>query len=220
MQRYLHITHSALRYNIRLISVVLLVCSCFIHIEARADSTSAMLLIRPVADEFFDNARDGRDQDLEGYDDELIVIGMIDIPDFAIQGSNQVALFDPNDSPIPLIVDTSSLYSEFDDGVYNSMRIMFRVRESVVEKGGLRLVWGNEISANNTQVDQISIYREDKDRYRTFNWEAQPEGDDGGSYAATVEVIVDDYADTYYLWYLLPMVLIFTLLFVKKIALK
>ena len=128
--------------------------------------------------------------------------------------------FDPNDSPIPLIVDTSSLYSEFDDGVCNSMRIMFRIRESVVEKGGLRLVWGNEISVNNTQVDQISIYREDKDRYRTFNWEAQPEGDDGGSYAATLEVIVDDYADTYYLWYLLPMALIFTLLFVKKIALK
>ena len=121
---------------------------------------------------------------------------------------------------IVTVSDALQHLSEFDNGVYNSIRILFTIPESIPEKGGLRLTWGDDISANNRQVKHIAVYLEDKERYRTFTWEEQPTGDEGGSYAATLEVIVDDYAGTYYLWYLLPMALIFTLLFVKKIALK
>lgn len=199
---------------------ILLICWCFIFTQAFADTTSVMLVISPVADDFFDNAQEGRNPELKGYDDERIVIGTIDAPGFSVQGMTHVVLFDANGASIPLVIDKSSLYSEFNDDVYNSMRISFRIRESVLEQGALRLTWGSEISANNRQVDQISIYLTEKDRYRTFTWEERPAGDDGGSYAATFEVIVDDQADIYYLWYLLPMALIFALLFVKKIALK
>jgi hypothetical protein len=204
----------------RFVSAIILICLCLICAEARADNTSVMLVIRPVTDDFFDNAQNGQDQELKGYDDELIVIGTINAPDFAVQDINNVTLFDATGSPIPLTIEKSSLYSEFDDGFYNLMRISFRIRESILAQGALRLTWGSDISANNRQIDHIQVYLGEKERYRTFSWEAQPTGDDGGSYAATLEVIVDDYADTYYLWYLLPMALIFALLFVKKIALK
>lgn len=197
-----------------------LVCLGLMGHEAQAETDSVMLVIRPVADDFFEEARTGPDPERKGDADERIVIGIIDAPELVIQDTNQVILLDPEGSPVPLTIETSSLYSEFDDEYYNSMRILFRVSERVLQQGALRLTWGDEVSANNTEVAQIPIYLEEQDRYRTFSWEALPEGDDGGSYAATLEVIVDDYADTYYLWYLLPMALIFVLLFVKKVALK
>jgi hypothetical protein len=178
-----------------------------------------MLVIKPVTDDFFIQAQDGRGPERTA-DDERIIIGTLDAPELAIQQTNQIALFGPTGAPIPLTIETSSLYSEFDDGYYNVVRILFKVPENILQQGALRLAWGDEISANNTEVEQIMVYREEQDHYRTFTWEAQPEGDDGGSYTATLEVIVDDYADTYYLWYLLPMALIFTLLFVKKMTFK
>lgn len=208
-----------LHCNIFRISWILLVGLSLICPVSLAETTNIMLVIKPVTDDFFIQAQDGRDPERTA-DDERIVIGTLDAPELAIQQTNQIVLFGPTGDPIPLTIETSSLYSEFDDGYYNVIRILFRVSESVVQQGALRLTWGDEISANNTEVKQILIYREERDRYRTFTWDIQPEGDDGGSYAATLEVIVDDYADTYYLWYLLPMALIFTLLFLKKIALK
>ena len=199
----------------RSVAVILLLLLCLMSSETFAESSSVMLVIKPVAEDFFDFAQDGHDQERTGDDDERIVIGTINAPDFSVQEINNVALFDANGSQISLTIETSSLYSEFDDGIYNSMRILFRIRESMLQKGALRLTWGTDIAAKNQQVEQLPIYLEEKERYRTFSWEAQPSGDDRGSYAATLEVIVDDYADTYYLWYLFPMALMFILLFVK-----
>lgn len=204
----------------RSVSMSLLVCLCLICAEAVAENTSVMLVISPVVEDFFQNAQDGRDPGFTENTDELIVIGTINAPTFSVEGINSVSLSDADGNPISLTIDQFSLYSEFDDGVYNSMRMLFTIPENILEKGALRLTWGDDISANNRQIEHIPVYLGEKERYRTFTWEEQPEGDDGAGYAATVEVIVDNYADTYYLWYLLPMVLIFTLLFVKKIALK
>ena len=114
-----------------------------------------MLVVEPVTESFFAQAHDGDDPEFTG-DDERIVIGTIDAPELAIQQINQIVLFDPDGVPIPLTIERSSLYSEFDDGYYNVVRFLFRVPEPVLETGGLRVVWGDEISANNTQVEQIS----------------------------------------------------------------
>jgi hypothetical protein len=96
------------------------------------------------------------------------------------------------------------------------MRIAFLIPEADLEKGALRISWGDSVTSNNRLVDRIDLYQQSKDQYRTFVCEEQPRGNDAANYSSSVVVIVDDKADIYYLWYLLPIVLIFILLFVRK----
>ncbi len=181
---------------------------------------SAMLVVRPASEGFFRNALAGTDPMLEGLDESVMVVGAVNAPSFGVENVRQMALYDADGKPIPLIIDTSSLYSEFDDGNIDSLRIAFASSEAILGKGALRLEWGAGVLAENREVERIRIYREHKDRYRTFDWRDQSKGDGAGKFAATLEVIVDDEADMYYLWYLLPMALIFILLFIRKSLLR
>lgn len=131
-----------------------------------------------------------------------------------------MALYDGANNPIPVIAEKSSYYSEFDNDEINSLRISFIISEDLLDKGSPRLVWGDDINSENKEADKIHIYKAGKGIYKTFGLEERTEGDGGGDYFSTVDVIVDDYADTYYIWYLLPMALIFGLLFFKKAFLK
>ena len=192
----------------------------FFCIRVFAIEKSLLLSIRPVADDFFLNALEGDHPELTDTDKMVIVVGIIDSPSFSVKNINNIALYDGTGNPIPVIADQSSFYSEFDDDEINSLRIAFIVNESLLDQGSPRLVWGDDINSENKEVERIRIYKAGKDIYRTFSLEERPEGSGSKDYFATVDVIVDDYADTYYIWYLLPMVLIFSLLFVKKAFLK
>ncbi len=181
---------------------------------------SAMLVVRPASEGFFRNALDGADPSLQGREEGVMVVGTINAPTFGVENVRQMALYDAAGAPIPLIIDSSSLYSEFDDENIDSLRIGFLTSETILGKGALRLDWGDGVSAENREVGRIRMYRDHKTRYRTFDWRDRPRGDDGDKFSATLEVIVDDAADKYYLWHLLPMALIFILLFVRKSLLK
>ena len=181
-----------------------------------AQEKSDLLIMKPVTDDFQTNIHVGADPKLSGSDNGIIVVGMLDMAYFSVQDASQVTLNDADGNPVPLWIDTSSLYSEFDDGYINLMRIAFLIPEPNLEKGALRLSWGDSVKAENRVVDQIDLYQESKDRYRTFICEEQPRGNDAANYSSSVVVIVDDKADIYFLWYLLPIVLIFILLFVRK----
>ena len=192
----------------------------FFCIHVFASERSLLLSIRPVADDFFNNALEGSNPELTDADKMVIVVGIINSPSFSVKNINNIALYDGTNHPIRLIADKSSFYSEFDDDDINSLRIAFIVNEALLDQGSPRLVWGDAIHSENKEVEKIHIYKAEKGIYRTFSLEERPEGYDSRDYFATVDVIVDDYADTYYIWYLLPMALIFSLLFFKKAFLK
>ncbi len=200
--------------------VIFFICILFTSGGAAWAGDSAMLIVRPASEGIFRNALDGADPGLQGREDGVMVVGTINAPSFGVESVRQMALYDAAGKLIPLLIDTSSLYSEFDDENIDSLRIGFMASEAILGKGALRLEWGDGVLAENREVDRIRVYREHKDRYRTFDWRDQPKGDDGEKFATTLEVIVDDVADMYYLWYLLPMALIFILLFVRKSMLK
>ena len=182
-----------------------------------AGEKSDLVIIKPMDMAFLTAGMDGgSDPKLDGLDGSVVVIGRLDMPYFAIEDAGQVALYDADGKPIPLWIETSSLYSEFDDGTINMMQIAFTMPEARIESGPLRLSWGDSVASENRMMDRIPLYTQSKDRYRTFVCEAQPRGNDAGNFSSSVVVIVDDKADIYFLWYLLPMVLVFVLLFVRK----
>lgn len=181
-----------------------------------AEEKSDLLIVRPISDDFLTDVLVGPDPRLSGADDGIIVAGLLDMPYFSVQETSQVALFDADGNPVPLWVDASSIYSEFDDGTINLIRIAFLIPEANLEKGALRISWGGGVTSKNQIVDHIDLYQQSMDQYRTFVCEEQPRGNDAANFSSSVMVIVDDKADIYFLWYLLPIVLIFILLFVRK----
>lgn len=201
---------------IETICILILLGIWLVSTDGIAEEKSDLLIVKPVSDDFQTNIRVGVDPRLSESDKDILVVGLLDMPYFSVQDVCQVTLNDAGGSPVPLWIDTSSLYSEFDDGYINLMRVAFLIPESDLEKGALRLSWGDSVKAENRVVDQIDLYEESRDRYRTFMCEEQPRGNDAANFSSSVVVIVDDKADIYFLWYLLPILLIFILLFVRK----
>jgi len=188
--------------------------------EGIAEERSDLLLVKPMGEGLVADIGVGRDPRLAGVDDGVVVVGLLDMPYFSVEDINRVAVYDADGRPLPLWVETASLYSEFDDGTINLMRIAFAIPEVDLEKGPLRLSWGDTVTSANHPVDRIHLHQADRSRYRTFVSEPQPRGNDAADFSSSVVVIVDDKADTYFLWYLLPLVLVFILLFVRKALIR
>ena len=201
------------------IPFALVICFSVFIAAAFAEEASVVLTIKPVPEDFFDKASDGHCPDLDVKDDTVLVVGTFNPPTFSVKSTNNIELFAVDGSSIPLVIDKSSLYSEFEGAGINSLRFEFSISGKDLGKGALTLRWDEAIAGSNREIERIEIFRDDKERYRTFSWEEKPKNVEG-PYVATIEVIVDDYADAYYLWYLLPMALIFSLLFIKKAFLK
>jgi len=177
---------------------------------------SVLICTKPMMEGFFKNIKDGNNLELEGKDNPIVVVGRLTDPSFSIKDISNIILYDGAGEVIPLTVDQSSIYSEFGDKI-NSVFISFTITGKTLDKGTPRLVWGDDIKAeSNKLVPEIYIYRGDKDKYMMFEWVQEPKLEDKNVYTATVEVVVDEHADVYYLWYLLPIVLIFGLLLIRK----
>jgi len=180
---------------------------------------SIILTVKPPDDSFFEQAMDGSCTSMGANRSVRMVVGLINEPSFEIKNTENAVLYDSDGRKIPIIMDKSSFYSEFGDSTINSMRIAFITDDDTIAKGSFRFEWGENIRADNKIVDSIAVYRANKDNYRVFVWENQPQKSDLANYSATLDVIVDDKADTYYLWYLLPMAMIFAMLIVRRIFL-
>lgn len=206
-----------MRLNLnKAIYIVIVLGICLVSRHGVAEEKSDLLIVKPFSDDFHTNIRAGTDPRLSGSEKDILVVGLLDMPYFSVQDVSHVALNDADGNPVPLWIDTSSLYSEFDDGYINLMQIAFLIPEANLEKGALRLSWGDGVTSENRIVDRVDLYHESMDQYRTFICEEQPRGNDAANYSSSVVVIVDDKADIYFLWYLLPIFLIFILLFVRK----
>ena len=204
---------------------LILIVSLFWQVSwAAAGDNEVLLIFQPISK---DDVRDmdmeilaGVDPILAEINNTFLVIGTINDPSFFVSGFDKVMAFDAGGQPLSLIIDRSSVYSEFDDGNINSMRIAFLIDSPTLQGRSVRLTWGENLNATNQAVEQIKIYENSLDRYRTFLWESKSQQENTESYAASLEIIVDDQADIYYLWYLLPLVILFILLIVRKKLLK
>ncbi|TET36510.1 MAG: hypothetical protein E3J72_08485 [Planctomycetota bacterium] len=192
------------------------VLTCILCAKTYA-SERVILIIINVPDDFFSNAPSGSTVKFIHSEGTLTVVGTFNSPDFEIESIKNITVFDAEDRQLALVIDESSIYREFEDEAINSVKFSFEIKEKSLETGPPTLVWGNDISADNSQVEQILLDAGNRDRYRTFNWEQCPADRGLNSQVATLEIVVDDSADIYYLWYLLPMALVFGLLIIRKI---
>jgi hypothetical protein len=144
-----------------------------------------------------------------------LVAGRVALPDFSIATPAQLRLEEAGGRPIPLVVESGTLYREFGEIV--GLRIAFEFDPASLAKGLPRLVWGPECNASNRLEATLLFTPEAAGRVRPFTLQAEAaSAADEAAQFVTIEIIADSKADRYYLWYLLPMGLIFTLLIVRK----
>lgn len=146
--------------------------------------------------------------------DSLLVAGSFSPPDFSIADISQARLTDGLGRPIELLVERSSLFEEFGEIV--GMRIAFRLPVDSLAAGLPVLSWGAGVTAPVRAIDRFVFPDSARPQLRTFVPEPVTDPDAAPPRFATIEVIADSHADTYYLWYLLPMAVIFLMLAIRK----
>ena len=146
---------------------------------------------------------------------QVLVCGRFDSPDFYVDDVSQLTVIGPEGLPLPLTIDGSSLFVEFDQIV--SLRFCFPLAESQVDSADLVLRWGPDVRAGNVRVDALALDAAQPQLYRGFRPEQQADAGPVDSQVASIEVIADSSAEYHFLWYLLPMGVLFVLLTVRKI---
>jgi hypothetical protein len=190
---------------------LLLVCPCVFAAEG------VILVVKEVPDDFFRNAvTDGSVQFKHGKD-TLTVVGRFARNTFSIPGIGNVTVYDAKSRQLQLRVERSSIYREFEDEDITQIRFAFEISGEALAAGPPKLEWGADVSADNIMVDRILIDGARRERYKTFTVEECASGEGYNPQVAELEVIVDPKADYYYLWYLLPMGVVFGLLALRKI---
>ena len=132
---------------------------------------------------------------------------------FGVGDISQITLLAPDGRPLPLLIESASIFNEF--GKIAALRFCCRLSEAESRpgQGTFVLRWGPDVRAGNSQVDRFAFDPARKDLYRSL----RPRSAAGaGSSVATIEVIADSTAEYHFLWYLLPMALILVLLTVRK----
>jgi len=146
---------------------------------------------------------------------EVLVVGRFDDVRFAVKNINRVTVVAPDGRKVPL--DVGRTFAEFNKIV--SVHLCFRVARKEVLPGTepFELRWGPDVKAENRKVKSIVLDPARREQYREFRWGRRRTDTSADEQVTTLTVIADSYADYYFLWYLVPMALIFVLLTVRKI---
>lgn len=139
-------------------------------------------------------------------------LGGAGAPDFKIASINNLRAKDVSSGKyLPLAVDESGIVEEF--GRIVSLWVAFDAPESGLDGGsGFVLEWGDDVESPSRMVKNLKLDPAHSGRYRTFSLNTEK----GSKSFASIEVIADSSADYYFLWYLLPMALIFAVLTAGK----
>jgi len=179
-------------------------------------SESVKLKLVPAREELFreemeaPNAAPGEDQ--------VLVFGRFDDARFRVANTGQITVIAPDGRQVPLTIEKTSVFFEFDRVV--SLRFFFAADRKDIEAGAgsFEIRWGPDVKTGNRQVERIALDPGRRDDCREFRWfRPKKTADDPDSQVTTVTVIADSYADYYFMWYLVPMALIFVLLTIRKI---
>lgn len=188
--------------------------------EKDTSSKHLLLSVRPASAEEIKNIQKGADPALK-KSGTVKIFGRIDAPNFSISDVSQIKLITSGGDEIKMTAWEDSFHSEFGDEFINSLKISFILPKKRIDGEELFLLWGEDISSSKIEKSESpGFYRKSLERYYIFTWEKVPEKNDLADYSTTVEVIVDDQSDLYHYWYLLPMLLIFIMLFIRKYTRK
>jgi len=146
----------------------------------------------------------------------VAVYGRIAGPDFAVAQLEQVAVATAAGEPVPMLVDDASKFVEFDEIVGFWCCLLLPADQA--EPGTiLTLRWGEDVAGKTTPVEALRFAMEDLGRVRGFRVEAGPANSGDQAAMTSVRVIADSTADYHFLWYLLPMGALFTLLTIRRL---
>lgn len=176
---------------------------------ARA-ADSLELYVEPAGEELFLDLPSGP-PDPAPAAGGIVAVGRYDR--LAIESLDRITLEAPGGRRLPLIVDSSSVFTEFGK-VIASLRfcVVLTEAEAAAGSGPFVLRWGPGVSAENRKIERFSADGERRELYRSLRPGAGPNAS-----VATLEVIADSSAEYHFLWYLLPMALVFGLLLVRKL---
>lgn len=180
------------------------------------------LSIKAVPDDFAESLPSGEDPELSSRPGLLAAIGVLNAPGFAVKSPKSIRILDAGGKPLEIVADKSTYYSEFDDGSINSLKIEFFIAENALSSGEPRLVWGEDVENPLVrEADSIAPKAVSLGRYRFFSAVPVSGGKGGGdSKVASIQVLVDDYADSYFWWYLLPLLLLAGLVVLRRFKSK
>lgn len=124
---------------------------------------------------------------------------------------NHVTVTGPDGRQMPLQV--LPLFTEFSNIVEARMAFLIDEAGATDGSGPFTLRWGPEVSAQNTKVEAVAMdpAAGSRARYRTLK--ARQDGN-----STQLLVIADRSAEYHFLWYLLPMALVFGLLIFRKMS--
>ncbi len=145
------------------------------------------------------------------------VVGRFSLPDFSVADPNRIALQKTTGEPLEWIVETDTLFREFDEIV--AFGLAFRLPASEAEAGTtIYLRWSDAPISEPRPVDRITIGDSASSHLLGFTV-AQPPDDANDTFrpVASIRVIADSTVDYSFLGYLLPMGILFTLLTLRKI---
>jgi len=146
---------------------------------------------------------------------QIAVVGLLDDPTLAVRDIRHIALYAPDGEPRQLTIESQSIFRDL--GHIVSLRCSFLANESeVTSDKPFTIIWGPEIQAEHAQVARLTLDLEQRERYREFRWRREDGTAASDATVASVEVIADSSAAYHFLWYLLPMAAILTLLTVRK----
>jgi hypothetical protein len=144
-----------------------------------------------------------------------LVFGRLAMTGFSVAEPSQVQLQDGEGRPLPLLIESNTLYREF--GEIAGMTIAFELDPRALSGGLPVLTWGPGVAATNRLLPALAFAPDSSARLRQFTLQAAaPNGGEAPRFA-TIAIIADSKADRYYLWYLLPMAMIFGLLVIRKL---
>lgn len=147
---------------------------------------------------------------------QVLVCGRFDAPDFYVDDLSQLTVLGADGRPLPLTIDSGSVFVEFDQVV--SLRFCFPLDEAEADSGApVVFRWGPDVHADNAQADAFALDAAQPQLYRGFRHQRQAAAGSVDTQVASIEVIADSTAQYHFLWYLLPMGVIFLLLSVRKV---
>jgi len=179
---------------------------------------SVDLRLLPAPDRFFESA--GSAPNTAPPEGNILVFGLFNDPRLSIEGIDRITVVAGDGTQIPLTIEKDSVFYEFDRIV--SLRFYFLVDADSADDPETRftLSWGSDVAAKNTEVAKVALDPESRSRTRGFQWgNADISGGVSGQ-VAQIEVIADSSAGYYFLWYLLPMAMIFALLTIRKLTVR
>lgn len=204
-----------LRNKYKTFSAALILLVALASVLIAADEYSLFMEISPIDEVTLDQLSGS--PAIEPAEGNVLVSGRVDHAGFFIDELSQVTVESPHGERVPLLIDRSSIFREF--GSVVSLLFAFEISESAAEGGGkgFRILWGPSIEADNKEVERVHVDPDRPALYRQFRWVESLGGEsDDETPFSTIVVIADSTADYHFLWYLLPMGLIFTLLTIRK----